>query len=256
MLVEYILIAICTFFASLMSFYSGFGLGTILMPVIAIFLPLPIAIGLTAIVHLAHNLLKSGLLWKAIDWSVALRFGGTALISSIPGALLLKGLSTFVPIKEYVILSVHAKISILHISIGLLLILFATMEMFPNRILKIKNLFIGGVISGFFGGLSGNQGAFRSVFLVNTSLNKETFIGTNAVIATAVDTTRLVTYGLVFRHQLIRIDVSLLIIALASAFVGICLGMVLLRKVTISFIQKVIVSLLYVLGVLLVVGII
>lgn len=256
MLVEYTLIAICTFFASLMSFYSGFGLGTVLMPVIAIFLPLPIAIWLTAIVHLAHNLLKSWLLWKAINWSVVVRFGGAALIASIPGALLLKGLSAFVPIKEYVILSLHAKISILHISIGLLLILFATAEMFPNRILRIKNLFIGGAISGFFGGLSGNQGAFRSIFLVNTTLNKEALIGTNAIIATAVDMARLVTYGLVFRHLLIRIDVPLLIIALASALGGICLGVVLLQKVTISFIQKVIVALLYALGVLLIIGII
>lgn len=256
MLVGYVLIAVCTFFASLMSFYSGFGLGTILMPVIAIFFPLPIAIGLTAIVHLAHNLLKSGLLWKAIDWSVAMRFGTAALIASVPGALLLKKLSAFAPIKEYIILSVHGRISILHISIGLLLILFATMEILPNNLLRIKNLFIGGAISGFFGGLSGNQGAFRSTFLVNTGLKKEAFIGTNAVIATLVDVTRLVIYGLTFRQLLIKIDVPLLIIALGGSLGGICLGMILLRKITISLIQKIIISLLYLLGILLIVGII
>ncbi len=255
-MLEYLLIAVSTFFASLISFSSGFGLGTILMPVMAIFLPLPIAIGLTAIIHLIHNALKTGLLWKAIDWSIALRFGSTAVAASIPGALLLKVLSEIAPIKEYSLMRIKGEISLLHICIGLLLVTFATMEAFPHKIYRLKNLFFGGAISGFFGGLSGNQGALRSVFLINTPLNEKAFIGTNAVIAAVVDTIRLVIYSLSFRHLLTKEHAPLLSVAVIAGICGVFLGVVLLKKITLAFIQKIIITLLYLFGTLLALGII
>ncbi len=226
------------------------------MPVMAIFLPLPVAIGLTAIIHLVHNVFKTGLLWKAIDWNIALRFGSTALAASIPGALLLKGLSEFTPIREYSFLGIKGEISLLHICIGLLLLLFATMEAFPHKIYRIKNLFFGGAISGFFGGLSGNQGALRSIFLINTNLDTKAFIGTNSVISVIVDIIRLIVYSLSFQHLLTREHVPLLSIAIIAGMSGVFLGMILLKKITIAFIQKIIIVLLYLLGTLLILGII
>lgn len=252
---EYIIIAVCSFLASLVTFYSGFGLGTILMPIVAIFFPLPVAIGLTAVVHLLHNVLRTGLLWKAIDWKVVLRFGIPALFAAIPGALALQGLSRIAPIQNYSIFSIRGEISILHICIGLLLILFATMEMFPNKY-RVKNLFFGGMLSGFFGGLSGNQGAIRSAFLIQADLGKESFIGTNAAISVVVDIVRLVIYSLSFGQLLLHLDASLLGAAIGGALAGICLGMIMLRRVTLAFIQKVIIVLLYFLGILLAAGIV
>jgi len=49
--VEYVIICLAAFLASALTFFSGFGLGTILMPVFALFFPVEVAIGLTAIVH-------------------------------------------------------------------------------------------------------------------------------------------------------------------------------------------------------------
>ncbi len=216
----YLTIAISAFLASLISFFSGFGLGTILMPVMAIFFPLPIAISFTAIIHLLQNSLKTYLLWRVIDWNVALKFGLTALIASIPGALLLKELSVFGSAKEYVFLGIK------------------------------------GAVSGFFGGLSGNQGALRSVFLINTNLDKNAFIGTNAMISMMVDIARLVVYSLSFSHLLASANLSLCGIAIAAAGGGVLLGMTLLKKVTIEFIQKLIIVLLFLLGTLLILGII
>lgn len=60
---------------------------------------------------------------------------------------------------------------------------------------KHISLPIGGGISGFFGGLSGHQGAFRSACLVQSGLAKEQFLGTNVVIACLVDLSRLALYG-------------------------------------------------------------
>ena len=254
---EFALSFLCALLASWMTFYSGFGLGTLLMPIIALFFPLPIAIGFTAIVHLFHNLVKTGILWKAIDWKVAFKFGITALLGAILGALLLKKLSFLTPFKEYSFFSIHGKISVLGILIGLLILFFATWEMFFSQTrFKVKNLFLGGAISGFFGGLSGNQGAFRSAYLVNMNLDTRSFIATNAIIATVVDVIRLIIYTRSFGNLLKEINPSLLVSTLIAAFLGICLGMIFIKKITIHLVQKAIFVLLYLLGILFIAGII
>ena len=53
-----ILICAVALAASCLTFFSGFGLGTILMPVFAIFFPLEIAIALTAVVHFLNNIFR------------------------------------------------------------------------------------------------------------------------------------------------------------------------------------------------------
>jgi uncharacterized protein len=254
-MIEYILVGFSTFFASFVTFYSGFGLGTILMPVMAIFLPLPLAITLTAIIHLIHNSLTTSFFWKTIDWVNASRFGITALIASVPGAILLKKLSLYPSIKEFFILGIKSEISLLHIIIGFLLILFASLEIYNNKIYKFNNLYVGGAISGFFGGFSGHQGAFRSLFLVTFIKDKKTFIGTNAIISCGVDVVRIIIYGLSFWNLAINIDLSLLLFAIFGALVGNIFGMIFVDKITISFIKKNIILLLYIFGSLLILGI-
>jgi uncharacterized protein len=60
------------------------------------------------------------------------------------------------------------------------------------------------VLSGFFGGLSGNRGALRSAFLLKLGLKKEVFIGTGVVAAVVVDMAHLLVYGLVFYATSLR----------------------------------------------------
>lgn len=253
---EYFIIAFSAFLASLLTFYSGFGLGTLLMPIIAIFFPLPLAIGLTAFVHLFHNLLKATFLCRAISWGIVWRFGITACLAAIPGAWLLQAISTLSPLFTYSFFFIRGELSILGIVIGLLLILFATLELSSIPAFKTNHLFFGGMLSGFFGGLSGNQGAFRSLFLLNQNLNKKGFIGTAAAISTGVDLVRLVIYLFSFQQLLITTDLLLLSITLFSALGGVCLGMALLQKVTFVLIQQIVVVFLYVLGILLISGLI
>ena len=255
-MMEYGFVALCAFAASLVSFYSGFGLGTMLMPIVAIFVPLPIAIALTAVVHLLHNLVKTGFLWKEIDRSVVLRFGGAAILAAIPGAWLLGRLSILAPLRTYSFLDITSEVSLLHLLVGGLLILFATLELLVKRGWSGQHLFLGGALSGFFGGLTGNQGAFRSAFLAHSHLGAKTFIGTNAAISVCVDVIRLIFYGVSFWSLLMSLDPLLLATALGGAFVGIFVGLAFLKKVAIGFIQKVIVVLLYGLGILIAMGLI
>ncbi|MEX2130263.1 MAG: TSUP family transporter, partial [Pseudohongiellaceae bacterium] len=101
-------IVVASFFASLLTLYSGFGLSTLLMPVAAAFFPVATAVALTAFVHLFNNLFKLGTLWRDIHWRVTFRFGIPAVIASIPGALLLTGLSDLGEVATYEFLGIDA----------------------------------------------------------------------------------------------------------------------------------------------------
>lgn len=250
---EQIILAITSLLVSLLAFYSGFGLGTILMPVMAIFFPLPVAIALTAVVHLLHNCLKTALLYKSIDWSVVLKFGSIAILAAIPGSFLLKWLADLEPIYKFSIFSIPAKFSILHIIVGSLLILFATGKI---KFYEEKNLFIGGVLSGFFGGLSGNQGAFRNAFLINMNINKESYIATTAMISVAIDLIRLVIYTFTLGYFFENVPVISMGITIGSALGGVILGRLLLPQFSFEWIKKIVVVLLYLFGVLLILGIV
>lgn len=62
-----VLLALVCFGASILTFYSGFGLGTILLVVFALWFPIEQAIVMTAIVHFINNLFKLFLTHKNID---------------------------------------------------------------------------------------------------------------------------------------------------------------------------------------------
>ena len=115
---------------------------------------------------------------------------------------------------------------------------------------------LGGILSGFFGGLSGHQGAFRSAFLVRAGLDKNQFVATSAAIASMVDITRLIVYGLNITLLFSQVNTGLIVAVTIAAFAGVMAGTAGLKKVTIDFIQNLVVFLLYLLGALLLIGII
>ena len=126
------------------------------------------------------------------------------------------------------------------IIIAILLIVFAFMEIIPS-FQKIQfgkdKLILGGVLSGFFGGLTGIQGAIRSAFLIKSGLSKEAYIATGVVIACLIDFTRLTVYITRFSTSSLNENLTLVISATASAIVGAYVGMKLLKKVTFRSIQ-------------------
>ena len=114
-----------------------------------------------------------------------------------------------------------------------------------------KYLPLGGLLSGFLGGLSGHQGALRSAFLVKCGLSKEGFIATGVVIACLVDFSRISVYSTHMIHGGIQDNGLLLFAATASAFLGAWLGTRLVKKVTLRTIRNVVSAMLIVIAVLL-----
>jgi uncharacterized membrane protein YfcA len=139
------------------------------------------------------------------------------------------------------------------------MIAFAIVEIMPafeRMQFHQKYLPVGGLLSGFFGGLSGHQGALRSAFLIRTGLSKESFIATGVVIACLVDITRITIYAEYFLSAGIEHDTALLAATTLSAFTGAFLGSKLVAKVTYAGIQRVVSVCLIAVGIALAVGLI
>ncbi|MBL7717477.1 MAG: sulfite exporter TauE/SafE family protein [Flavipsychrobacter sp.] len=255
---EYVIICLVALLGSALTFFSGFGLATLLVPVFAVFFPIDVAIGLTAIVHFLNNLFKLLLVGRNADRGVALRFGLPALLAAFAGAWVLTLLTGMQPLHEYELWDRHAAITPVKLTVAVLLAAFALIDLVPSLSaisFSRRYLPVGGLLSGFFGGLSGNQGALRSAFLIRIGLSKEAFIATGVVIAVMVDVARLSVYSQkIFAGS--SSDIPLVAAATLSAFAGAYWGNKLLKKVTISALQVMVGVLLLVFALMLGAGVI
>jgi uncharacterized protein len=255
---DYIIICLVALIGSGLTLFSGFGLGTLLTPVFAFFFPIELAIAMTAIVHFANNFFKLGLVGKHADWAIVWQFGGPSVLAAFLGAFLLKQMSNVNTLATWQWGDRVFEVTLLKIIIGILFIFFALWEIVPS-LSKIafdkKHLIIGGLLSGFFGGLSGMQGALRSAFLTKVGLRKEVFIGTGVIIACLIDTARLSVYAERWSKYAAVFDYKLIVAATLSAFAGAYFGSKILKKITIKTIQNLVAAMLFIFAVLLILGI-
>jgi len=253
---EYLLVAAAALAASALTLFSGFGLGTLLMPVLALMFPVPVAIAATAIVHFANNLFKLAIVGRHADWRVVRTFGIAAGIAAVAGAVSLGMLADMPPVARYVLFGTTFQIEAIKLVIGLLIVLFAAIELTP-RFERLsfppEYLVPGGLLSGFFGGLSGNQGALRSAFLIRAGLDKYAYVGTSVVCGSIVDFLRILVYGsaylVVDSGQWPEGIGSLVGVAILAAFSGAYIGIRLLDKVTFRFLQLVVGALMILVGI-------
>jgi uncharacterized protein len=253
-ILELVTIGLAALVTSGLTLFSGFGLGTILMPVFALFFPVPIAIAATAVVHFAGNLFKFGLLAKDTDFQTVIRFGVPAAIAAIAGAKLLQAFDRMPVWGSYSLAGIVHQITAVKAIIGTVIVVFALLEVsarFQKLQLPSRWLPLGGVLSGFFGGLSGNQGALRSAFLIKTGLRKEAFVATGVASAIIVDATRLLVYGLgAVPDQFSKSHalVAPVLVGTVCAFFGAWVGKRMLTKVTLRGVQIMVATAMLVIG--------
>jgi len=235
-----LIISIAAFLVAILTFFSGFGLGTILTPVFMLFFPVELAIALTGVVHFFNNIFKLLLVGKRADKGVLLRFGLPAVIAAIIGSWVLLNIPDAQPLFVYHMFGKTFEVFPVKFIIAVLLVIFAGIDLIPffNTLQFGKDkLAIGGILSGFFGGLSGNQGALRTAFLIKAGLSKEAFIATAVVVSTFVDFTRLSVYATGIAATGLTSHLDLVIAATFSGIAGAFLGHKLLKKVTFRGIQ-------------------
>jgi uncharacterized membrane protein YfcA len=246
---HYLLICGVALVASGLTFFTGFGLGTLLLPAFAVFFPVEIAVALTAVVHFLNSLFKLALVGRRADLDVAIRFGLPAIIAALAGAQVLVWLSDLPPLVSYGLAGHRFEVTPVKLAMAVLMVLFAALEVFPGMkgiSVPPRYLPLGGLLTGFFGGVSGHQGALRSAFLLRAGLSKEAFIATGVVIAAVVDLARLGIYveGIIALN--LKENTPLLAAGVASAFMGAIIGNRLLAKVTLQAIELAVAALLVV----------
>ena len=259
---EIVLIGLVALLTSGLTLFSGFGLGTVLMPVFALFFPVPLAIAATAVVHFANNIFKFGLMAKQADWRVVARFSVAAAIAAIVGASLLNTFDKMPVVATYTVGGSSFEITVIKAVIGLLIVAFSLLELSPRfqaLAFPPRWLPLGGALSGFFGGLSGNQGALRSAFLLKLGLSKEAFVATGVVSAVIVDAARLVVYGTSFMAGHLTQSKELLApvaVGTICAFLGSFAGKRMLQKVTLRTVQIVVAVAMLLIGAALAAGLV
>ena len=199
---DYFVIGLVSMTVAALTLFSGFGLGSLLMPAFALFFPLHIAVGATAIVHLANNLFKLVLVGKHASLPVALRFGGPAVPAAFVGALILGSIAAGDALLTYTLAGRSFSITFVGLVMGLLILVFSLADLLPvfDRLrlgkpwLPVWRCSVGAVRGDF----RGIRGRLRAAFLIYCGLGRDAFIGTNVVCAVMVDVVRLTVYATTF----------------------------------------------------------
>jgi uncharacterized protein len=168
---------------------AGFGIGSILTPVLAARLGTKLAVAAVSIPHLAGTALRFLLIRRHVDRRVLLGFGITSAAGGLAGALLHTRFSSTV---------------LTYVLAGLLVFAGATgITGVASRMgFGRRTAWLAGAVSGVFGGLVGNQGGIRSAALLGFDIQKEAFVATATAIALMVDAARMPVYFITEAHQL------------------------------------------------------
>jgi hypothetical protein len=121
-------------------------------PVFVLFFALEIAIALIGVMHLLNNLFKMYLVGKEASWRIAIQFSAPAIVSALIGAWILMSFSENTAYYTYILGAKKFMITAIKVMIA-----FSFLELLPffkKLEFDLNKLFFGGVVSGFFGGLS------------------------------------------------------------------------------------------------------
>jgi uncharacterized membrane protein YfcA len=259
---DFFAVAVVAFLASGLTLYSGFGLGTVLLPVFALMFPAPIAVAATGVVHLLNNAFKGVLLFRQADWRVVLRFGLPAVPAALLGAWVLAQLGGEAQVFTWSAGGRSFGPTPAGIAIGGLMILSAVLEMqqwFQRLGAPARLMPYGGALTGFIGGLTGQQGALRSMFLLKSGLDPARFVATGVMIAILIDISRLPVYAASFttmNADLGERGWALVAVGSLSAFCGAYLGTRYLKKATIGVVRVLVTTMMLVIGAALIAGLI
>ncbi|MBD3414833.1 MAG: TSUP family transporter [Candidatus Aminicenantes bacterium] len=174
-------IILITFVAAVFGTISGFGISTLMVPVILFFYPLPVTLLFVAIIHFAGDIWKIIFFKRGIRWKLILSFGIPGIIASYVGASVVLNVSPDV---------MKRILGVFLLSYVLFLLSKKEWRIHPRTTTGV----VGGSLYGFSAGVFGIGGAVRSAFLTAYNLPKEVYIFTAGFIALFVDITRITKY--------------------------------------------------------------
>ena len=228
-----VLVALAAFVAGAIASVAGFGIGSILTPLLATHLGMKLAVAAVSIPHVLATALRFWMLRHKVDRQVLISFGITSAIGGLAGA-------------------------IAHTFFGgrVLTVLLAALMIFTGitGLLRFEFRFHGakaygaGALSGFLGGLVGNQGGIRSGAMLGFDLSKEAFVATSTAVGLIVDGARMPVY-VWSEGQALRPIVGLIVIAAIGVVVGTLAGRAILGRIPAPLFKRVVSALILVFGI-------
>ena len=213
---------------------AGFGIGSLLTPLLATRLGAASAIAAVAIPHAAATALRFWRLRRAVDWRVVRSFGLLSAGGGLAGALLYARLSS----------------RILTIVLGILLVATAVAGLtgWATRWRATgTRAAVLGLLSGFFGGIAGNQGGLRAAALLGFGLGPAAYVATSTTVALLVDAARTPIY--VWRGGAALLELASPIgVATLGVLVGTLLGERLLLGLPVDRFRRIVSALIGLLG--------
>lgn len=236
----YFVLVLVTLATSVVTLFTGFGVGTVMAPVMALYFDVKVAVFLAAIVHFFNNASRLYLYRDYVDRGVIRRFG----VISIVGAFLGSYAQVFIDSAR------------LKAGFGFFLVAYGLSQFAPAgagfRIPRKLDP-LGGFLSGLLGGLIGNQGAIRSLYLLNYRLEKKEFIASAALIAIVIDCTRIPVYVYSMHEHLVT-NGGLILAVVASSVAGTVLASRVLPQVSGELFKRIVLAAVVLLGALMLAG--
>ncbi len=229
-----IVVFVAAFFAGAISAVAGFGIGSILTPVLGLGIGAKLAVAAASIPHLVGNALRFWTLRSRVDRQVLKTFGVMSAAGALAGALL------------------HAAVAshLFKQLFGVVLIVFGAAGVmgWTERLhLGRRGAWVAGGISGLLGGLFGNQGGVRAAAMLGFQVRREVFVATAVANALVVDGARMPVYAFSMGPALVRAW-PFIAIAVAGVIAGTFLGRTILGRVPERYFRRIVSALLVCLG--------
>jgi len=214
---------------------SGFGIGSILTPLLALWIGTKLAVAVVSIPHFIGTGLRFVVIRKHVDRHVLWTFGITSAAGGLIGA----------------VLHIWLRSVVLGYVLGALLV-FAGITGVTGIASRMRFSqaagWIAGALSGVFGGLVGNQGGIRSAALLGFNLQRDAFVATATAIALLVDVFRMPVYAALQFQQIVA-QWPMMAIATAGVVVGTLTGKWMLRRIPQNVFRVIVASIILVLGI-------
>jgi len=205
---------------------AGFGIGTLVTPVLTLWWGTKLAVAMVAIPHLAGTALRFWLLRHRIDRRVLGSFGSASALGGLLGAWLhVRFASTF-----------------LRIVLGGLLVCAGVAGLTgAGERLRVKGAvaWAAGVLSGFLGGLVGHQGGIRTAAMLGLEVPRDAFIATTTAVALIIDGVRIPFYLASHTESLSR-HAPVIAMMTAGTLVGTIVGCAVLKEIPERLFRRVI----------------
>jgi uncharacterized protein len=213
---------------------TGFGIGSLLTPIVGLQVSTKIAVAAVSVPHVIGTALRFWLMRERVDRHVLLTFGLTSAAGGLTGALLHEWISS----------------PWLTIVFGLLLLFVATSELMGlSKKMRFHGplAWIAGALSGLLGGLVGNQGGIRSAALLGVDLPRQTFVATATAVGLIVDGARMPVYLVTSGREVLAIW-PIVLMATVGVIIGTVFGSRLLRRIPEARFRAILAVILSILG--------